>query len=138
MTDTTTTTTLKEYEFHPIANIFPLMTDEEFEAFKEDIKTKTQQEPIILYQGKILDGRNRYKACKALYRDPITEEYKGSDPLGYVLSANLHRRHLKESQRATIAANLVTTNSETISTSRRRVGQLTYPPPPRCSTFPRR
>ena len=94
MTDTTTTTTLKEYEFHPIANIFPLMTDEEFEAFKEDIKTKTQQEPIILYQGKVLDGRNRYKACKALYRDPITEEYKGSDPLGYVLSANLHRRHL--------------------------------------------
>jgi len=63
MTDTTTTTTLKEYEFHPIANIFPLMTDEEFEAFKEDIKTKTQQEPIILYQGKVLDGRNRYKAC---------------------------------------------------------------------------
>ena len=99
----------QQYEFHPIANIFPLMTDEEFEAFKEDIKTKTQQEPIILYQGKILDGRNRYKACKALYRDPITEEYKGSDPLGYVLSANLHRRHLKESQRATIAANLVTT-----------------------------
>jgi hypothetical protein len=54
-TPTTATTTLKEYEFHPIANIFPLMTDEEFEAFKEDIRTKTQQEPIILYHGKILD-----------------------------------------------------------------------------------
>ena len=109
MSTPTTTTTKAEYEFHPIANIFPLMTDEEFEAFKEDIRTKTQQEPIILYQGKILDGRNRYNACKALYLAPITEEYKGSDPLGYVLSANLHRRHLKESRRATVAASLVTT-----------------------------
>src|SRR5262249_12645705 len=60
-------------------------------------------------QGKILDGRNRYNACKALLRDPITDEYKGTDPLGFVLSANLHRRHLKESQRALIAANVVTT-----------------------------
>jgi len=109
MSTPTTTTTKAEYEFHPIANIFPLMTDEEFKAFKEDIRTKTQQEPIILYQGKILDGRNRYNACKALYLAPITEEYKGSDPLGYVLSANLHRRHLKESRRATVAASLVTT-----------------------------
>src|SRR6516165_3011622 len=56
--------------------------------------------------ARVLINGNWYKA---LYRDPITEEYKGSDALGYVLSANLHRRHLKESQRATIAANLVTT-----------------------------
>jgi ParB family chromosome partitioning protein len=99
----------QEYEFHPIASIFPLMSGDEFDRFKEDIRTRMQQEPIILYQGKILDGRNRYNACKALYREPNVEEYKGSDPLGYVLSANLHRRHLKESQRAVIAANLVTT-----------------------------
>jgi ParB-like chromosome segregation protein Spo0J len=114
-TPTTTTTTpnaapqSKEYEFHPIVDIFPLMTGDEFNRFKEDIKTRKQQEPIITYEGKILDGRNRYNACKELRLTPEIKPYEGYDPLGFVLSANLHRRHLKESQRAVIAAKLVTT-----------------------------
>jgi ParB/Sulfiredoxin domain len=107
---TTTTTPPQqpkgEYEFHPIANIFPLMTGDEFNRFKEDIKARKQQEPIIIYQEKILDGRNRYNACKELRLTPDIKPYDGYDPLGFVLSANLHRRHLNESQRSMIAAKL--------------------------------
>jgi len=96
----------QEYEFHPIANIFPLITGEEFERFKADIETRKQQEPIWLHEGKILDGRNRYRACKELRLTPDAKRYEGDDPLGFVLSANLHRRHLRESQRALVAAKL--------------------------------
>jgi ParB family chromosome partitioning protein len=86
-----------------------MMEGEEFKRFKEDIKTRKLQEPITIYEDKILDGRNRYKACKELYLTPDIKRYDGADPVGFVLSANLHRRHLNESQRAMIAAKLVTT-----------------------------
>jgi ParB/Sulfiredoxin domain len=95
-----------EYEFHPIADIFPLMTGDEFNRLRDDIKARKQQEPIIIYEGKILDGRNRYNACKELKLIPETKPYDGSDPVGFVLSANLHRRHLNESQRAMVAGKL--------------------------------
>jgi ParB-like chromosome segregation protein Spo0J len=110
---TTTTTTVEtkaasgEFEFHPIANVFPMMEGAEFKRFKEDIRTRKQQEHIIIYQGKILDGRNRYKACKELGLTPTTKLLPdGVDPVAFVLSANLHRRHLNESQRAMVAAKL--------------------------------
>jgi hypothetical protein len=95
-----------EYEFHPIANVFPMMEGVEFKRFKEDIRTRKQQEHIILYQGKILDGRNRYQACKELGLPVDTKPFSGTDPVGFVISANLHRRHLNESQRAMVAAKL--------------------------------
>jgi hypothetical protein len=101
--------TKSEYEFHPIANIFPMMAGVEFDRLKEDIRTRKQQEPIITYEDKVLDGRNRYKACKELFLTPTIKRYDGADPLGFVLGANLHRRHLNESQRAMVAAKLVTT-----------------------------
>ncbi|HKF12908.1 MAG TPA: ParB/RepB/Spo0J family partition protein [Xanthobacteraceae bacterium] len=96
----------QEYEFHPIANVFPLMVGDEFKRLKEDIKIRKQQEPIIIHEGKILDGRNRYNACKQLGILVGVKQYEGDDPVGFVLSANLHRRHLNESQRAMVAAKL--------------------------------
>jgi hypothetical protein len=96
-------------ELHPLADIFPRLKDinpDGFQAFKEDIKSRGQQEPIITYEGKVLDGRNRYDACQELGITPQFREYTRDDPIGFVLSANLHRRHLNESQRAMVAAKL--------------------------------
>ncbi|WMT71271.1 hypothetical protein [Bradyrhizobium sp. Ash2021] len=97
-----------EYEFHPAANLFPMMTDAELEALGEDMLRNAQREEIILYKGQILDGRNRYRACLLKGINPRFREEPTPDPYAFVASANLHRRHLDASQRAMIAANLAT------------------------------
>lgn len=93
-------------EFHPLANLFPLIEGAEFEQLVADIKANGVREPVITYEGKILDGRNRFKAANAAGVEVPFREYEGSDPLGFVISLNLHRRHLNESQRADVAAQL--------------------------------
>ena len=100
---------LMEYGVHPIATVFPAMSTEEFNGLRADIEERGLQEPIWLYQAKILDGRHRYRACKELGITPAIKQYTDNDPVGFVLGANLHRRHLNETQRAMIAARLVTT-----------------------------
>jgi N6-adenosine-specific RNA methylase IME4 len=95
-----------EYKAHPAANIFPFMTDREFAELKIDIERNGLMEPVILHEGMILDGRNRYKACHALGIEPAFTEFEGDDPVAFVVSRNLHRRHLNESQRAMVAAKI--------------------------------
>src|SRR5690606_3352414 len=73
----------------------------------DNIATFGQHEPILLLDGMVLDGRNRQWACEFAQIEPIYEQYTGTDPLNFVLSKNLHRRHLSESQRALIAASIV-------------------------------
>src|SRR4030042_6737746 len=93
-------------EFHPIANIFPLMSDNEIETLAEDIKKNGLIEPIVTFEGKILDGRNRYLACESAKHSPALKPYLGSDPVSFVISLNLNRRNLNESQRGIVAAKL--------------------------------
>src|SRR5262245_52911700 len=94
-------------EFHEVADIFPMMGKEEFEALKTDIKANGQREPIWLHEGKIIDGRNRYQACTKLGVVPIYRKWDGNGSLvAFVVSLNLHRRHLSESQRALIGARI--------------------------------
>jgi len=97
---------MTHYEFHEYANIFPMLDEKEMEALRADVEVNGQINRIILYQGKILDGRNRYTVCEMLGIEPDVIEYPGDDPIGLVLSQNLHRRHLTTSQRAIIAAKL--------------------------------
>jgi hypothetical protein len=99
---------LPEYEFHPLANLFPLMSEEELDVLARDIEVNGLTCPIILYEGKILDGRNRYLACKRTGVIPEFCEYLDDTPLQFVLSINLHRRHLTTQQRAEIADKLAT------------------------------
>ena len=93
---------------HPLSEIFPAMEGAEFSALVEDIRVHGLIQPLVMYQGKILDGRNRARACEKLGIKPKTTDYRGNDPLGYVLSLNLSRRHLNESQRAMVAAKIAT------------------------------
>jgi hypothetical protein len=101
-----------EYEFHPIADIFPLMAEAALKFLAMDIKANGLQVPIVLYQGKMLDGRNRYLACKIAGVEPQFTEYEGSEPIKHALSLNLNRRHLDSSQRAAIAAELANMRRE--------------------------
>lgn len=92
---------------HPAASLFPMMDQEAYELFKADIKENGQREPITIWQGQLLDGRNRLKACEELGIKPAKFELgKDIDPVSWVLSHNLHRRHLDTSQRAMVAAKL--------------------------------
>jgi hypothetical protein len=93
-------------EFHEIANAFPLIDGSEFNELCRDISANGLLEPIWTYRGKILDGRNRYRACVQVGVKPQYREYTGDNPLNFVISLNLKRRHLNESQRAVIAAKL--------------------------------
>lgn len=87
------------YESHPIALMFPMMTDVELAELADDTKTNGQAEPIALYEGKILDGRNRYQACRLAGVEPrITELEKLESPISYVVSKNPQRRHLSARQ----------------------------------------
>ena len=94
------------YEYHELANLFPLMDESQYGDLVADIKENGLIESIILYEGKILDGRNRYNACNDAVVEPDFVEFEGEDALSYVISLNLNRRHLNESQRAMIGARL--------------------------------
>lgn len=86
-------------DFHPLASMFPLMEGDDYTALVEDIAQHGQREAIWLYDGMILDGRNRYRACVELGLVPDTQTYTGDDPRAFVVSLNLHRRHLTREQR---------------------------------------
>lgn len=95
--------------WHEYAALFEMIPPGKMlDALREDIRQFGVREPIIVYQGKILDGRNRYMCARDLGFDFPVADFDGTDAeaLAFVLSTNLHRRHLTESQRAAVAAKL--------------------------------
>lgn len=99
--------------FHPYADIFELIEGSEFSGLVEDVRRYGLRERIVIYQDKVLDGRNRYRAAIAACviddddspadRPMVFQQFVPSvdgDPLAFVISKNVHRRHLTISQRA--------------------------------------
>lgn len=104
----TTPPTDFEYEFHELANEYPLIEGDEFENLAENIGKHGIHEPIVLYQGRILDGRNRYRAAKACGHRFTERDFKnlspGLDPEEFVSSRNDHRRNLDTKQKRELIA----------------------------------
>lgn len=104
--------------FHPYADIFPLIEGNDFAGLVADVKANGLREKIVILDGAILDGRNRYLAATAAGlidaddppdRPMLFQRFVPSvdgDPLKFVLSKNLHRRHLDDDQRASIAGKI--------------------------------
>jgi hypothetical protein len=92
---------------HEVAGLFPLPTEEEYRQLKNDIAARGQLVPAWVYEGKLIDGRSRARAWRELGLDLRVQEWDGRGSLvAFVVSLNLHRRHLSESQRALVAARL--------------------------------
>jgi hypothetical protein len=97
-----------ELRVHPAADLFPLMDGQAFEELVADIRDHGLREPVVLDgDGRIVDGRNRYRACRAagVPVRTVSWDEQGS-PIDYVVSKNLHRRHLRQNQRAIVAARI--------------------------------
>lgn len=99
---------VKAYEYHELANILPLMEGEEYESFKASIAASELIEPVVLHEGKILDGRNRYRAGRELNVSVPFRKWEGEygSPKAFVKAVNFDRRHLTTSQKALVAERL--------------------------------
>jgi hypothetical protein len=116
---------------HPAAELFPLMSPAELRKLGEDIKKNGLTSPIVLWSDRkspavLLDGRNRLDAIEMatgspaiigapsimagkdfLARDRVITLDQSADPLAYVISANIHRRHLTAEQKRDLIAKLI-------------------------------
>jgi hypothetical protein len=99
-------------EPHPLSKLFPPISEEDFGKLAADIKLHGLRQHIVLYQGKILDGNNRYRACSLAGIKPTFADFTGidADARNYVISVNIHRRHLSPDQRREIIAALLKDN----------------------------
>jgi hypothetical protein len=100
--------TLANAPVHPVADLFPYLGKDELIDLAQDIEENGQLQPIVLFEGAILDGRNRLAALKlAGFSTADTIDYGGDDPVGFIMSINLRRRHLSTGQLALLAVSLL-------------------------------
>jgi DNA modification methylase len=100
---------MKMPRVHPAADKFPLLREDELQQLAEDIQAHGQREPCIMWEGVLLDGRNRWRACSALGVEPKTREFKGDAvaAIDLIVSLNVKRRHMSPVQLAFVAAELI-------------------------------
>jgi ParB-like chromosome segregation protein Spo0J len=92
-----------DLEVHWFAATFPLLSADELEALARDIAQNGQRDPVFLdHTGRVLlDGQNRLKACIMAGVEPRFERRpEGEDPIKFILSKNVERRHLNKGQQA--------------------------------------
>lgn len=98
----------KPYPLHPICAAFPRLDGRAMDALERDIASRGQKEPILVWEGQVIDGQNRQAACIGAGISPEYKEFDGTEEMAIreAISRNALRRHLDESQRAMIAARL--------------------------------
>ncbi len=96
---------------HPAANVFPIMGDDELRLLADDIRANGLREPIFRdADDLIVDGRNRWIACRLADKHCGAIKFgpEHGDPIAFIVSHNIHRRHMSSSQLAVCAAELAT------------------------------
>lgn len=119
-------------EWHPYAKLFPMLSDEELESLAADIRENGLRHAIVVdSDDRIIDGRNRYRACEMAGVEPTISAMVMDDreTLAFVVSANLKRRHLNESQRADVAAKIANTKPGGDRRSKNQAANLPDGPP---------
>jgi hypothetical protein len=96
------------YPLHPACAIWPKMTDEELIELAKAIEARGLKNPVTLYEGKMLDGKNRERACEIAKVDLRIVVYEGDDPIGHSIDLNMTRRHLSKAELSFIAEELAT------------------------------
>lgn len=116
-------------EPHPYSQLFPLIDGVRLDELADDIRQNGLLTPILVFQGKVLDGRNRLRACEIAGVQARFEEFVGTEEeaLARVLSANLFRRQLTEIQRAALGVSLVPIKAE--FAARRMLAGVKIDPP---------
>lgn len=99
---------LQDFGVHPYADVFTYINVKDIHALAENIKENGLKNKIQISNGKIIDGRNRFIACElaGVKKEFEKIDLPEKDILNHVMSLNTHRRHLSESQRGWIAANI--------------------------------
>lgn len=94
---------------HPLSKLFPPLSEPDFNELVSDIKKNGLLNPIVTYEGKILDGNHRFKACTVAQVTPRFTEFKqnGVRPVEYVFSQNAVRRHLTKEQKIALAVEMI-------------------------------
>jgi hypothetical protein len=117
-----------ELPFHETAAMFPLMEGEEFNELVADIKRRGLHVPITTVDDRnggliIIDGRNRYRACLKAGVEPHYKPFQGNaeEIVRFVVSANIHRRHLPARQKRDLLVKLLKLHPEK---SDRQLGKM--------------
>lgn len=97
-------------EFHPLSQMFPYLPSDKLAALRDNVK-EAPPDIVKVYTlgGKVFEGKNIFLVAAILGLKVEFVEYEGNDPIGFLLTRNLHRRHLTIAQRAYVAAQMVTT-----------------------------
>jgi ParB/RepB/Spo0J family partition protein len=111
---------------HPAAEVFPLLPDDELEELALDIKDNGLQQPLVVAkidgQMVLIDGRNRREACRRAGIIPDHVLLDGADPVAYIVSANINRRHMTKGQRAMVVARICFETKQSIRDGAKQSG----------------
>lgn len=108
---------------HPLCLLLPALTAAEYDALLASVRAQGLLRPITLYEGMILDGRHRYRACLEAQVTPTYETYTGANPAEHILGLHTHRA-LSVAQRALLADALLATEAQAAA-QRQRMGKAT-------------